>query len=136
MISMNRWSPLNIDHHFLVVKTRQFMWRSNHQQQSRFLSLTNQTQIINVWSIHPQTSPKCRSVLCIICIYIYMYAAYIYNILYIYYIYYMYIYVCIYIYVFIYKPFLIPTGYLAGERIWTQPAQLQQITGVSQNSCT
>ena len=47
-------------------------------------------------------------------------------------------YVCmyIYIYVFIYKPFLIPTGYLAGERIWTQPAQLQQITGVSQNPCT
>ena len=45
-----------------------------------------------------------------------------------------YVYVCIYIY--IKKPFLIPIGYLAGDRIWTQPAQLQQITSVSQNPCT
>ena len=51
---------------------------------------------------------------------------------------YAYAYVCIYvcIYIYINKPFLIPIGYLAGDRIWTQPAQLQQITSVSQNPCT
>jgi len=51
---------------------------------------------------------------------------------------YAYAYVCMYVcmYVYINKPFLIPIGYLAGDRIWTQPAQSQQITSVSQNPCT
>ena len=42
----------------------------------------------------------------------------------------------IYIYMYIYKPFLIPIGYLAGDKICTQPAQLQQTTSISQNHCT
>ena len=45
-------------------------------------------------------------------------------------------YMYMYVYLYIYKPFSIQIGYLAGDRIWTQPAQLQQITIVSQNPCT